>query len=83
MDQYINFGVEDFVWDSFFRTWVLTPTRESDAAWNNWLLQNPETRSLVDQAKQIVLSLQINEPHLSDQEINAVVKKTISKITQP
>ena len=83
MDQYINFGVEDFVWDSFFRTWVLTPTRESDAAWNNWLLQNPETRSLVDQAKQIVLSLQINEPHLSDQEINAVVKKTISKINQP
>ena len=62
MDQYINFGVEDFVWDSFFRTWVLTPTRESDAAWNNWLLQNPETRSVVDQAKQIVLSLQINEP---------------------
>ena len=83
MDQYTNFSVEDFVWDHFFRQWVLAPTRESDAAWNKWISQNPQNSFLVEQAKQIVLSLQIKQPELSNQEIDDVVKKTISRINKP
>jgi len=83
MDQYKNFRLEDFVWDDFFRHWILAPTRESDLAWNQWLLENPEVLPLVHQAKNIVLSLRVSEPDLSVGEIDELVKKTISKINQP
>jgi len=83
MDQYKNFRLEDFVWDDFFRHWILAPTRESELAWNQWLLENPEVLPLVHQAKNIVLSLRVSEPDLSVGEIDELVKKTISKINQP
>ncbi|TDE13356.1 FecR family protein [Dyadobacter psychrotolerans] len=78
MDQYKNFKVEDFVWDTFFRQWILSPTRESDLAWNQWLTENPETSALVRQAREVVLSLHVKEPRLSDEEIRLAVQNTLA-----
>jgi len=83
MEQYRDFGIEDFVWDNFFRQWVLAPTRESDSAWNQWLLENPKSSTLVQQAKEIVLALRVQETDLSTREIDQLVKRTISRINQP
>jgi len=82
MNHYKNYGIEDFVWDTFFRQWVLTPTREMDVAWKNWLAENPEMSEKVYQAKIVVQSLQVNEPEISNSEISQIVKETIAK-TQP
>lgn len=83
MDQYIYFAVEDFVWDNFFRQWVLLPDRESDAVWSKWLSENPQMTDKVKQAREIVFALKVNEPELTDDEIRQTVNQTISQAKQP
>jgi len=79
MNHYKKYGIEDFVWDAFFRQWVLAPTRENDIVWKNWLAENPEMADKVNQAKAIVNSLKVSEPNISDQEISQIVNNTIAK----
>lgn len=79
MNHYKKYGIEDFVWDSFFRQWVLAPTREMDFAWKNWLAENPEMSEKINQAKIIVQSLQVKELEISNLEISRIVKETIAK----
>ncbi|MCE7065472.1 FecR family protein [Dyadobacter sp. CY326] len=80
MDRYQNFTVEDFVWDSFFRQWVLSPTSETDKIWQEWLEKNPESRLKTEQAEGIVRALRLNEPQISDPEITRIVKETMGRI---
>lgn len=83
MDQYNNFGVEDFVWDTFFRQWVVSPTRESDVAWSDWLRNNPGMSEKTRLAREIVLSLRVRETQLSEDEIRRSINQTISRIDRP
>jgi transmembrane sensor len=79
MNQYKNYGTEDLVWDTFFRQWVLSPTRETDNTWKEWMAENPEMTDKINQARMAVLSLKVNEPPISDQEIAWIVKETIAR----
>jgi transmembrane sensor len=79
MNHYKNYGTEDLVWDTFFRQWVLTPTRETESIWKEWLSENPEMIDKINQARGAVLSLQVKEPEISDQEIAWIVKETIAR----
>ncbi|MCE6988105.1 FecR family protein [Dyadobacter sp. CY323] len=83
MDKYNHFAVEDLVWDAYFRQWVLSPTRESEAAWTDWSQQNAAFNEKAGQAREIVLSLKVRENQLADAEISALVAKTVSKLNQP
>lgn len=83
MDKYNHFGVEDLVWDPLFRQWVLAPTRETEIAWNNWMEQNPDASDKIMQAREIVRSLQVVEPSVSDEEISKSVTQTVSRLNRP
>ncbi len=80
MDRYNHYTVEDFVWDVFFRQWVLSPTRETDIAWNEWAENNPEKSDAIQQARSIVLSMRLNEPEISEPEIREVINRTLSRV---
>ncbi|RRB15107.1 FecR family protein [Larkinella knui] len=82
-NQYRSYKTGDFVWNPFFRQWVLTPTRQTDLFWNQWLQENPDFLDRIQEARVIVLSLQVKEAPLSTDEIDEVVKSTVSKINQP
>lgn len=47
-------SVADLAADEFFARWVVSPTAESDAFWQNWLLQYPSKREEVEQARRLV-----------------------------
>ncbi|QRR03252.1 FecR family protein [Dyadobacter sandarakinus] len=79
MEHYKNFEVDDFVWDEYFRQWVLHPTRENHAEWDAWLAKNPSRTQVVHQARQLVQSIQITEHSLSEQEIQAIVDSTLQR----
>jgi transmembrane sensor len=81
MNDYKKYGVEDLVWDTFFRQWVLTPTRESDRVWKQLQAENPEMTDNINKAREVVLSLRVTEPEISTAEISKLVKETISKTT--
>ncbi|GAB2519199.1 FecR family protein [Spirosoma aerophilum] len=79
MKRYLQYRVEDFVWDQAFRQWVLSPTRETDARWQEWLASHPEKSALITQARELVEALRLQELPLSDEEIRYAVQRTISQ----
>jgi transmembrane sensor len=80
MEKYKYCNLQDLVWDDAFRQWVLSPTPETNALWHQWLSENPERWDIVQDASQMVRSLKVNEPTISDQEIRRLVQKTVQKI---
>jgi transmembrane sensor len=64
--DYSKFQVEDFVTDSFFIKWVKSPTEEEIAFWSAFLSKNPECSSRVEEARQIILLLDIKEDILPE-----------------
>ena len=83
MKQYDQFNVEDFVWDTSFRQWVLAPTRESDAFWIKWLAENPGVSEKTALAREIIQAVRVQEAELSEDEIRNSVKLAASKIEKP
>jgi transmembrane sensor len=83
MDKYSQFTAQDLVWDAYFRQWVLSPTRESEAEWTDWLRENPVFDERVRRAREIVLSLKVEESGLSDDEADELVTSTVSRLNQP
>ena len=79
MDQYHNFTLEEFIWDDFFRNWVLRPTREDDERWQTWLAENPEKKALIESARQLVVAISPKEAPLSSQEKKSAVNRIISR----
>lgn len=80
MKHYFNYQPDDFAWDTAFRQWVLSPTRESDAVWQNWLSEHPEKAEIIRQARTMVQALQLQETELSEAEIKYTVQRTMSMI---
>ncbi|MBC8151434.1 MAG: hypothetical protein H7Z72_00835, partial [Bacteroidetes bacterium] len=83
MTKYSQYREEDFAWDDEFRQWVLSPTRENDAYWQQWLVEHPEKTAIIQQARTMVMALRLNEVDLSDEEINYTVQRTVSQIRRP
>jgi transmembrane sensor len=80
MEKYKYCNLQDLVWDDVFRQWVLSPTPETNAVWHQWLSENPERWDIVQDASQIVRSVKVAEPTISDQEIRRLVQKTLQKV---
>ncbi|QHT69238.1 FecR family protein [Rhodocytophaga rosea] len=88
MRYYQHYTVEDLSLDAHFRKWVNHPTSGQDSEWEQWMNEYPDKRSMVEQARIIVLSLQTQEPLEIDdetlqQEINKIFLLTEEKPLTP
>jgi len=81
MKKYNEFDIEDFVWDTDFRQWVLSPNREINIFWEEWIKQNLDKTAMIEQAKAIVNTLKINNPVIGEEEINQRINQIIAKIS--
>jgi len=61
MIHYRNYTVEDFATDEKFRQWIIEPSFETELFWKNWLEENPDKQSVVDQAIALLLSIHEND----------------------
>lgn len=75
-DPYINYSVEDFLWDEKFRYDTLNPN-ENNKYWDNWVQRHPEKKQIVDDAKKIILSLSVDEAEINEDEIQFLISDTI------
>lgn len=80
MKKYIQYDEEDFAWDEPFRQWVLSPTRENDAYWQQWMVKHPEKTVVIQQARSLVQALRLDEAPLSEEEIKYTVQRTTNQI---
>lgn len=60
--NYRNYkDINDFICDENFKNWVKFPDMESDLFWQDFLRNNPAKRSLILQAKELILLLEFEE----------------------
>lgn len=80
MPDFTTYTLEEFVFDPTFQDWVKHPTRETDAYWQHWLDQHPEKRTEVEQARQIVLGIRVEQPTVSDEQIRRDVQRMLTRL---
>ncbi len=56
--QYKSYKVEDFLFDEFFVKWVKNPGPETEHFWHSWIEHHPEQIKVINQARDIVLSIE-------------------------
>ena len=83
MDHYLNFTVEDFVWDDSFRKWVLYPSREDHARWESWLQQHPAKTAVVSRAREIVTAISPSSENLPESEKQEAIRRIVNANQQP
>ena len=66
--KYTEFSSSDFADDEYFRRWVYQPNANSRRFWKDWLTQHPEKQAAVEEAQQLLLSLQFKEYTTSPEE---------------
>lgn len=59
MKPYHTFSAQDFACDEDFLRWVKYPDRyqDLDNFWQNWLLENPQKREVVEEARNVILAV--------------------------
>jgi transmembrane sensor len=80
INRFRNYELFDFVFDDDFRGWTLLPSADTDLFWIDWINSNPNKEDLVNNAKEIILSLKVSEPILTDLQIDLIVEDTIAKL---
>jgi ferric-dicitrate binding protein FerR (iron transport regulator) len=56
-ENYVTFTAVDFAEDSFFIRWIKHPDEESDGFWESFLIEHPDKREEIMEARSIVSSL--------------------------
>lgn len=77
--KYVEYGIGDFASDEYFQTWVWGKDAMVDNFWQQWLISNPEKEEIVEQAKRLVLLLDMEEDKLSDAQFDAMWQHIIER----
>jgi len=80
-NKFQNYNLLDFVLDDDFNKWVLSPDTDDDLFWISWISNNPDKESMIDDAKEIILSFKVSDPQISDREVRSIVNDTIAGFT--
>jgi transmembrane sensor len=70
--DYLTFTTEDFATDESFQQWVLAPTAQSEAFWEDWIVQNPQKLSTLEEAKSIILAFGLPQQPVVEERIQKV-----------
>jgi ferric-dicitrate binding protein FerR (iron transport regulator) len=73
--DYQHFTEEDFVDDPFFQQWVHRPDPASRRFWEGWLREHPHQREVVENARQLLLSIRFEERPLAEERIESLWEK--------
>lgn len=77
--NYKDFDVHDFLNDEYFRKWIYQPDESSQAFWMDWLEKNPAKKPVVNEAGQILRSVEFYNHSVSEEAVNEVWSKIKSR----
>lgn len=77
--KYIHYNVDDFVKDEYFQKWVLENDGMTSNFWNNWIAKHPEKKSIIEEAKELILLLDFDDDQLSETDFDAMWQQIIEK----
>jgi len=80
MKDFRLFEITDFVLDEDFIRWIFEASSADNDFWDNWLNQNPGKHLIIAEARQILLSLKVEEDKVPDQKLQAEVDRLLQTI---
>lgn len=80
--DYTHYQLEDFVLDHDFQQWVYRPNPEAEQFWKNFVEQHPEKEPLLEQARQILLTIRLDQHHLGASEVQDLKTSIHKKIAE-
>jgi len=79
--KYNEYGLEDFLTDEYFISWVFQPGKESNQFWRNWIKNNPEQKNKIQKAKEIILATKFKQPDYNSKTKEEVLVKIMKGYT--
>ncbi|PST83926.1 hypothetical protein C7T94_04060 [Pedobacter yulinensis] len=78
MDKYDQYELDDFLNDESFRFWVMGWDKAAEAHWDAWADSHPEKRTMMNRARNILLSLEALPAvaPLTDEEVEEIGRNT-------
>lgn len=80
--DYTEFSPADLICDEYFQNWVIKPDKETDEFWSNWLLQHPERRQIIEEAKNVLLHIKFKEHLPTEEQVQNSLAATLSIINK-
>ena len=81
--DYQKFSAEKLAVDPFFKEWILYSTPEHDEFWIRWQEAHPDKASLLEEARNLVLTLQDSKLEMSSEELMGVWKDIQEELDFP
>ena len=79
--RYSEYTVNDFAMDEYFQSWVLDSGDESVGSfWEAWLLEHPEKRKVIVEAKKLLESVKFQRHELSGDEHTELWRRINSEV---
>lgn len=78
MNNYRTYELTDFVLDEDFIAWV--HEGKSDLFWKNWIQVNPGKQQVIEEARQILMTLVIIPETISEEEVDEEAVKLLNSI---
>ena len=72
-------SIEDFVFNTSFRDWLLKNNTDHKAYWEKFIKEHPEKLQLLNYAKAIVYALTVTHKQLSSHEVEKEIQAILSK----
>ena len=65
--KYKDYDIDHFITDEFFIQWIKNPNENNNHFWEKWIEQHPEKRPLVNEAANLIRSVEYaNDPEFTD-----------------
>ncbi len=81
MKKYSDYTTEDFITDSTFVDWVIGDgNKDATHFWTRWYDAHSEQHGTMQQAKDFILASRIEEPAVSDSQVENLIAQTLNKI---
>ena len=72
-------SIEDFVFNTSFRNWILHNSADDRVYWEKWIRENPGKAPILQYAKAILYAITVNHKKLSEEDIEKEVKGILNK----
>ncbi len=78
MKKYEEYGLDDFLKDDFFMSWLKESSSEKDHFWNTWLEKNPEKVEVVLKAKELFQAVEYEySPEPSEDRYHEILENIL------
>ena len=81
MKDFRLYDISDFVIDEDFIRWVHEQREEDNLFWDTWLQQHPDKHLVIATARRIVASIQFQQSHINEAQVEQEVSRLMNTIT--